>query len=250
VPLHIDEPQIRTILLDIEGTTTPVGFVYKTLFPYASHKVEFFLREHFRDEEVQSLAADLRAQQQCDERDGAQPPTWNEETNEAQLCSSVAYVRWLMSRDSKCTPLKGLQGKIWQQGYERGELHGEVYPDVPPAFARWRGQRREISIYSSGSELAQRLLFGTTAVGDLTSYISGFFDTRIGAKTESRSYTKIAESLGLNASELLFVSDTTKEVEAARLASMQALLCARDRTAGEAASSGRTVITFDQILPG
>ncbi len=247
--LRTDDSQIRVILLDIEGTTTPIDFVYKTLFPYARRKVESFLREHYRDPEIQSLAAELRAQHEQDERAGLVPAAWIEETDEARLISSVGYVHWLMARDSKCTPLKTLQGKIWQQGYERGELHGELYADVPPAFARWRRHGREICIYSSGSVLAQQLLFRSTAAGDLTEYISGFFDTRIGAKTESGSYTKIAESRGRHASEVLFVSDAIKEIEAARVSSMQAVLCVRDSNTAQHASGQRIITTFDQILP-
>jgi enolase-phosphatase E1 len=249
VSLRTDDSQIRVVLLDIEGTTTPVDFVYKTLFPYASRKAESFLREHYRNPETQSLAAELRAQHQRDASAGLEPPAWTEATDENRLISSIGYVHWLMARDSKCTPLKSLQGKIWQQAYERGELHGEVYADVPPAFARWRRQGREICIYSSGSVLAQQLLFRSTAAGDLTEYISLFFDTRIGAKTENGSYTKIAEALGRHASEVLFVSDAIKEVEAARVASMQAVLCIRDSKTAEHASGQRTVSTFDQILP-
>jgi enolase-phosphatase E1 len=243
-----DDSQIRVILLDIEGTTTPVDFVYKTLFPYASRKVEFFLREHDRDPEIQSLTAELRAQNERDDTAGLVPPAWIEGSEEARLTSTVKYVHWLMARDSKSTALKTLQGKIWQQGYERGELHGEVYADVPPALARWRRQGREICIYSSGSVLAQQLLFRSTAAGDLTEYISHFFDTRIGAKTESGSYTKIAESLDRQPSEVLFVSDAIKEVEAARAASMLAILCVRNSCSAEHASSER-ISTFDQIFP-
>jgi enolase-phosphatase E1 len=249
VPPQADDSQIRVILLDIEGTTTPVDFVYKTLFPYASRKVESFLREHFRDPETQSVIAELRAQRQREERDGAHPPIWQDETDHSRFRSITSYVQWLMERDSKCTPLKALQGEIWQEGYARGELRGEVYEDVPPAFTRWRKQGREISIYSSGSELAQRLLFRSTSAGDLSAYISRFFDTRVGAKTESHSYAKIAELSRIRASEFLFVSDTPKEVEAARLASMHALVCARNRTAVDAGSSSRTITTFDQIFP-
>jgi len=244
-----DDSQIRVVLLDIEGTTTPVDFVYKTLFPYASRKAESFFRENFRQRETQSLVEELRAQRERDGSVGLAPPAWAEETDQARLVSSVRYVHWLMARDSKCTALKALQGRIWQQGYERGEIHGEVYPDVPAAFARWRRQGREISTYSSGSVLAQQLLFRSTAAGNLTECISGFFDTRIGAKIESGSYTKIAESLGRHASEMLFVSDTIKEIEAARAASMRAVLCVRDSTTAEHASGHRIVSTFDQILP-
>src|SRR5260370_35295936 len=110
--------------------------------------------------------------------------------DEDRLRSSVAYSTWIIIRDSKCKALKSLEGKIWQNGYISGELHGEVFPDVPIAFERWRRQNRLICVYSSGSVLAQQNLFRTTASGDLTSYISAFFDTSVGAKTERASYTK------------------------------------------------------------
>jgi enolase-phosphatase E1 len=247
--LRTNDPQIRVVLLDIEGTTTPVDFVYKTLFPYASRKVEPFLREQYRDPEIQSLVAELRAQHERDTPAGLARQAWSEETDERRLVSTIEYVRWLMDRDSKCTPIKALQGKIWQQGYERGELHGEVYPDVPSAFARWRRQGREICIYSSGSVLAQQLLFRSTAAGDLTKHISEFFDTRIGAKTESGSYAKIAESLGRHPSEVLFVSDAIKEVDAARVAAMQGVLCVREAKPVEHASGQNIVTNFDPIFP-
>jgi enolase-phosphatase E1 len=247
VPLRLVDPQIRVVLLDIEGTTTPVDFVYKTLFPYASREVESYLREHSLDPEIQSLASDLRAQRQRDADAGLAPPAWSEGTDAEILRSSIDYARWLMARDSKCTPLKTLQGKIWHRGYERGELYGEVYPDVPLAFARWRQQGREICIYSSGSVLAQRLLFRSTASGDLTEHISRFFDTGVGAKTESASYSKIAETLGHNAKEILFLSDTRKEIDAARAASMEAMLCLRD-SKPEAASGEGFITSFDQVF--
>jgi enolase-phosphatase E1 len=154
-----------------------------------------------------------------------------------------------MARDSKCTPLKALQGKIWQLGYANGELHGEVYADVPPAFARWRRQGREICIYSSGSVLAQQLLFRSTAPGDLTAHISAFYDTAIGPKTESESYRRIVESRRRAASEVLFISDTIKEIKAARLAGLHATLCVREPRGTNDDSGNGTIRTFDEIMP-
>jgi enolase-phosphatase E1 len=250
VPPPADDSKIRVILLDIEGTTTPVDFVYKTLFPYASSKVELFLREHARDPEIQLLTAELRAQNRRDDSAGLVPPAWIEGTEEARLNSSVRYVHWLVGQDSKSTTLKTLQGKIWQQGYERDELHGEVYADVPAALSRWRRQGREIGIYSSGSVLAQQLLFRNTVTGDLTEYISHFFDTRIGAKTESGSYTRIAQELGHPADQVLFISDAIKEIEAARVASMQGALCVRESKAALHPDGETIISTFDQIFAG
>src|SRR5882724_10790764 len=245
----LDASQIRVILLDIEGTTTPVDFVYKTLFPYASCKVESFLREHAEDPEIRSLIQDLRSQHAGDERSGLQPPGWKDEPKAERLSSSVAYVQWLIGRDSKCRPLKSLQGKIWQQGFARGELHGEVYPDVPVAFVRWRRQKRVICIYSSGSVLAQQLLFRTTAPGDLTPYISAFFDTRVGAKSEEESYRKIAASLSYEPHQFLFISDAPKEIEAARSAGMKALLCERDSEPASSRRQSEAIHSFDNLIP-
>ena len=249
MPSRTEDSQVKVLLLDIEGTTTPVDFVYKTLFPYANRKVEGFLLEHFRDVEVRAVLAELAAQQQGDEREGLRPPVWSQETEEARLRSTIAYVHWLMTRDSKCTPLKALQGKVWQLGYTNGELHGEVYADVPPAFARWRRQGREICIYSSGSVLAQQLLFRSTAAGDLTARISAFYDTAIGPKTESASYRRIVESRRRAASEVLFISDTIKEIDAARLAGLQATLCVRDSIGTNDHSPHGTIRTFDEVMP-
>jgi len=244
----LDESQVRVILLDIEGTTTPIAFVYKTLFPYARHKLESFLREHARHPEIASLIEELRVQHELDERNSLQPPGWLEDSEEARLRSSVEYGQWLIARDSKCAPLKSLQGKIWQQGFESGELRGQVYPDVPIAFERWRRKEKIICIYSSGSVLAQQMLFRTTPSGDLTSYVSRFFDTRVGVKTESESYKKIAASLSRGPREFLFVSDAVKEIEAAQSAGMQAILCSRDPCADASPGAGRIIHSFDEIF--
>ena len=248
VPLF-DETQVRTILLDIEGTTTPIDFVTKTLFPYASRTLESFLRANTADTEVRALIKGLRTQHELDERNGLKPPLWRENSEEEGLHSSAAYGKWLIARDSKCTPLKALQGKIWHRGYASGELRGEVYPDVPVAFKRWRRKEKKICIYSSGSVLAQQLLFGSVAAGDLTRYISAFFDTRVGAKVEAESYRKIAAAVSYDPRQLLFVSDAMKEIEAAETAGMQALLCERAGDSNPAGIGARTIPDFDGIFP-
>jgi enolase-phosphatase E1 len=241
---------VRVLLLDIEGTTTPIDFVYKTLFPYAARNVEPFLRAHFSEREVDALIQDLKAQHGRDDAAGPEPAAWLSGSDDEQLSSCVAYARWLIARDSKCTPLKTLQGKIWQQGFGNGELHGEVYPDVPPAFERWRRQQRQICIYSSGSVLAQQQLFQSAVSGDLTPYIAAYFDTHTGFKTAPPSYTKIAAALNRSPREFLFVSDAAKEVEAAHSAEMHAVLCDRGAPAYAPINLSQTIHTFDEIFPG
>ena len=132
-----------------------------------------------------------------------------------------------MDQDRKSPGLKLLQGQIWDEGYRSGELKGEVFADVAPALRRWRDAGVAVAIYSSGSELAQRLLFGSTASGDLTPLLARFFDTTVGAKQAAESYRRIARELGIPPDRMLFISDVTTELDAAHSAGCQVLLCVR-----------------------
>jgi enolase-phosphatase E1 len=228
--VNLDELSTSLILLDIEGTTTPIDFVYKTLFPFARARVKDYLSRNWDAPEVQADLAQLRAERAADFSQGLNPPAVaaiDGEASSEQLESAVTYIHWLMDRDRKSTPLKSIQGRIWQEGYRAGELFSEVFDDVPPAFARWRRQNKSICIYSSGSVLAQKLLFGHTAAGDLTGHIYCYFDTTIGHKIEAASYRRIAEELRLAPAEIVFISDIIAELDAAREAGMKTILAMR-----------------------
>ena len=235
----------KTILLDIEGTTTPVEFVTEVLFPYARQRIEPFLREHSADADVR---ADLEALQREHAQDAAQglaPPPWPEPS----MAAATRYVHWLMDRDRKSTSLKSLQGKIWEAGYRAGELRGQVYDDVPRAIERWRWQGREVAIFSSGSVLAQRLLLKTTAAGDLTRFICGYFDTTTGPKREPESYRRIAQAVGAEPSVMLFISDTVPEADAARSAGVDTLLCVRGARSPSEPHGHAAIRSFDEVFP-
>jgi enolase-phosphatase E1 len=243
------EPErIRAILLDIEGTTTPVAFVYEVLFPYAARNLDRFIRQHFHDAEIRPRLDELKEQRIAGEI--ADLPAWHEHAEEAQIDSLVAYAQWLVKRDSKVTALKTIQGRIWEEGYARGELRGRVYPDVPPALRRWRQQGKRVYIYSSGSELAQKLLFRSTDYGDLTTLLQGFFDTSIGPKSDSRSYVEIASRISSPPQQVLFVSDSSKELEEAQFAGMWSALAIRSIDSSPRSTSFMTIHSFDEIFPG
>ncbi len=141
-----------------------------------------------------------------------------------------------------------MQGLIWQDGYKSGELQGQVYPDVPPAFERWRARGLDIYIYSSGSVLAQQLLFGSTEAGDLTESLKGYFDTAVGPKTSPDSYRVIAEQIHVAPGEVLFVSDVVEELDAARN-SRHADGALRPRRDVPSGSESHPVIrSFDEIV--
>ncbi len=232
-------------LLDIEGTTTPVDFVYKTLFPFARNHVETFLREHPAAPEVSAILENLYGENAGDLRNGSAAPKISFADD---LPSVVAYVHWLIDIDRKSTPLKSLQGMIWQAGYQSGELQSELFADVPAAFARWQEQGIAIAIFSSGSILAQKLLFAHTAAGDLTSYIEDYFDTNVGAKKEAESYRRIAAELQRSAAEILFISDVTAELDAAEAAGMQTCLSLRPGNAEQPPSRHSSIHTFTELF--
>jgi enolase-phosphatase E1 len=218
---------VKAVLLDIEGTTTPLAFVTQVLFPYARAHLRRHLDEHADGEAHASLLSGLRQEQHVSQQQGEAPPQWADHPRHARIASAAAFVEWLMDRDRKSTPLKELQGLIWEEGYRRGALVGQVFPDVPPAFRRWHDQHLAVCIYSSGSVLAQRLLFRHSSAGDLTRLLHSFFDTNVGAKIDPESYRRIGDSLLLPVDDIMFLSDTARELDAARSAGMHARLVIR-----------------------
>jgi enolase-phosphatase E1 len=199
-----------------------------------------FLERHWDDPAVRADVTQLKAEHSVEAAQPA-PPPWSDDPT-----AVTAYVHWLMDRDRKSTGLKSLQGKIWDEGYRAGELRGEVYPDVPPALERWTRQGIDVAIFSSGSVQAQRSLFQSTAAGDLTRFIRDYFDTTTGPKTAPGSYTRIAAALGRSPSEVLFLSDVGRELDAARAAGMQTALCVRK--SGASVTGVHPVIhTFDRV---
>jgi enolase-phosphatase E1 len=236
---------VRVFLLDVEGTTTPIAFVYGVLFPYARERLAGFLRAHAGDPEVRDALTRLRQEHRSDAEGNPGPPPW---PADGAVDPAIAYLGWLMDADRKSTALKAVQGLVWQEGFRNRELQGEVYPDVPPALARWRRQGRSTFIYSSGSVLAQRLIFSRTPAGDLTPLLDGFFDTTTGPKKEAGSYRRIATEIGVAPGEVLFVSDSADEVSAALDAGLRAALCARD--AAPALADAAVVRSFDVLAPG
>ncbi len=209
----------RAILLDIEGTTTPIDFVTRVLFPYARVRIKSFVQDHL--DEIQSDLERLKVERQADLNQGNPVPE-----------GDADYLLWLMELDRKSTALKSLQGKIWQFGFESGELVGEFYDDVLPNIRAWKSKGCRVFIFSSGSVLAQKLIFRFSKYGDLSTLIDGYFDTETGPKREASSYQKIAESMNLEPSQVTFLSDVQQEIDAARNAGMNGFLISRNDPKG------------------
>lgn len=222
---------IRAILTDIEGTTSAVSFVFDVLFPYAREHLPEFVRQHAAEAEVAAQLEAVRA-----------------ESGEAgaDIERSIEILLGWIAEDRKATPLKALQGMVWEQGYRSGELRGHVYPDAVAALQRWKRAGYRLYVYSSGSIQAQRLIFGCSAAGDLSPLFSGYFDTTSGPKREAASYARIAEAIGRPPAEILFLSDVVQELDAAREAGMRT--CGLAREGGEL-TGHPTVASFAAIEP-
>lgn len=197
---------IKAIVTDIEGTTTTLSFVKDVLFPYAYRHLPAYVEQHQATPAVKQILQEVR--------DYVAKPT----LSIAEIVQQ--FLLWI-EHDKKITPLKTLQGLIWQDGYAKGELISHVYPDAVQCLKEWYTQNLTLAIFSSGSILAQKLLFAHTAQGDLTPLFTAFFDTTTGAKNSPLAYIKIAEHLHLSTQEILFLSDVEAELDAAHAAGMQ-----------------------------
>jgi enolase-phosphatase E1 len=227
MPVNLSLDHISAVLLDIEGTTTPISFVYDVLFPFARSGVRDYLAQHLQQAEVQEALSQLRSEHLADLEQDLNPPPLSSGSSSETIDTTVAYVYWLMDRDRKSTGLKALQGRIWQHGYADGQLRSQVFPDVPPALQRWQEKRLNVSIFSSGSILAQQLLFAHTEAGDLTCFLDSYFDTTTGPKSAAESYRQIVSELNYPPGAVLFISDVLAELDAACAAGLATLLCIR-----------------------
>ena len=222
---------IKAILTDIEGTTSAVSFVFDVLFPYAAKHLPDFVRQH-------TERADVAEQLTAVRLDSHEP--------DANVERVIDILLGWIAEDRKATPLKALQGMVWAQGYQAGQLKGHVYPDAVEALKRWHQEGFKLFVYSSGSIQAQKLIFGCSEAGDLSPLFSGYFDTTSGPKREASSYARIIQAIGVEPSQVLFLSDIVEELDAARTAGMAT--CGLAREGGELAGH-TTVDSFARIDP-
>ena len=241
----------RGILLDIEGTTSSIQFVYDVMFPFARRELGRYLNEEWNQDNLlqacELLAIDA-GYESFSKWQTALVPAGEASSPETIQQAIVTHVEQLMDQDIKSTGLKSLQGLIWKSGFQSGEMEAHVYPDVPPALQQWKQADLDLRIYSSGSIAAQKLFFGHSVAGNLLEWFSGHYDTTTGPKRETESYLQIATDFDLPASQILFLSDVVAELDAAAAAGCQTGLCERPGNPPvEEAGQHRRITSFDQI---
>jgi enolase-phosphatase E1 len=206
---------MKYILMDIEGTTSSISFVHDILFPYSKDRIATYIKSHRNEETIKDILTETK-KTVFDENN----TVIDDEQSIEQL------IEWIKI-DRKHPALKKLQGLIWSEGYHSGELKGHVYQDVPAALEKWKNSKIALGIYSSGSVKAQKDLFGYSIYGDLNNFISNNFDTCIGHKREESSYIKISKELNLDPKEILFLSDISEELDAAKKAGLKTIQLVR-----------------------
>ncbi len=211
---------IKYILTDIEGTITSIAFVHDVLFPYFINNFETFAKAN--EDKVSVIFGEKR--QKIFQQLGI-------DLNFGDLIQDFLIS---VKRDLKETSLKNLQGLVWKEAYESGKIKSHVYNDVPDVLKFWKEKGLELSVYSSGSVEAQKLLFAHTEFGDLTPFFTHYFDTNVGAKREVKSYTNIQTVLNVPANEILFLSDIEQELDAAQMAGFQTIQLVREGTISSA----------------
>lgn len=221
---------IKAIVTDIEGTTSSLSFVKDVLFPYARRRIAEFVRAHAEDPAVRRELDEVRRLSGKDLDDE----------------ESIDQLIYWIDEDKKITPLKSLQGMIWEDGYKKGAFTGHMYEDAVRHLKKWKDAGIALYVFSSGSVQAQKLLFAHTDYGDLTPLFSGYFDTNIGNKREADAYYKIAAAVGIPPGDILFLSDIREELDAAKSAGMQTVWLVRDGVPDPNAAHAQ-VRNFDEI---
>ncbi|QDG53146.1 acireductone synthase [Persicimonas caeni] len=241
----------KAVLLDIEGTTTPVHFVYEVLFPYAQRELQNYLEQHWSDPNVQEDLQTLIEHFAQEPRDDKGRPTGEGEDQsnvEAFKSEVIERINWAIDNDKKHSGLKSLQGRIWRSGYQNGELKAPLFDDVPAALRTWNERGAPVYIYSSGSVEAQKLLFEYTEEGDLRDQLSGYFDTHTGNKKEADSYRTISQEIGEQPGDVLFVTDNLQEAEAANEAGMKVAVSKRPGNAELSENPFPVIESFEALV--
>ena len=217
------------LLLDIEGTTCPVSFVSDILFPFATKQLSSYIKQHWNKNSQDKAIQEANEEWSADH--SAESMQLKKQVAEQQIKEVeglIRYLKHLISIDRKSTALKDLQGKIWEYGYKHGNLQSQLFPEAADCLHQWNRGGLTLSVYSSGSIQAQKLLYRHSTNGNLEGLFSHWFDTHTGPKKSTDSYTLIAQKINCTPNNIWFVSDNGAECDAARSAGFHTLFSLRD----------------------
>jgi enolase-phosphatase E1 len=220
----------KAILTDIEGTISSISFVKDVLFPYSQERLEDFVLSNFEHDPL--LLSIIEATLEEVKQGNATGISYDSDQDngifETRVYTAIQALKIWIQEDKKITPLKDLQGLIWQEGFRKGLFKAPLYTDAFEFFLNMKGKGLPIYVYSSGSIQAQRLFFEFSEFGDIRYLFSGFYDTKIGSKKESTSYLKIANDINLSPEHILFLTDIKDECIASEGAGLLTIQVVRE----------------------
>jgi enolase-phosphatase E1 len=220
----------KVILTDIEGTISSISFVKEVLFPYSKERLEDFILTNY--EHSPFLLSIIEATLEEIKQGNITGITYksNQESAifETQVYTAIEALKIWIQEDKKITPLKDLQGLIWEEGFRNGLFKAPLYQDAFEFFLSMKGKGLPIYVYSSGSVQAQKLFFEFSEFGDVRYLFSGFYDTKIGSKKDSESYLKIATDIQVSPEHILFLTDIKDECKASEEAGLLTVQVVRE----------------------
>lgn len=224
------------IVTDLDGTTSSIRFVKDVLFVYAEQFLPDFIRQNRNERDV---ARPLRS---LSEKTGI-------EVHDTE--GLIEQMQQWLREEKPVTELQSLLGLVWEKGYSEGEFQSHVYADVPGCLRKWLDQDINLYVFAPSSEKAQRLFFRYSSQGDLRLLFAGYFDNRLGPRRRSDTYRRMAESVALDPGQMLFISDTEQELDAAAEAGFHTLRMVRreelDKGPSEVHSAHPAVASFEDI---
>ncbi|MEK6961393.1 MAG: acireductone synthase [Nanoarchaeota archaeon] len=193
---------MKTILSDINGTTSPAAIAKDFMADFLANGEAYLSRA-----EPKALAIYESIKRET----GLDSPK-----------EVLTFIKAELEKRNFKPDYLSLAGFVNVDGYHNGRLRTEVYPDVPVAFRDWKKNGKGVYTYSNGCGALQEQLFKTSTQGDLTGLIDGYFDSvEIGDKNSPDSYKRISDSIQVAPSDIMFLSDLEKELEAADKAGCQ-----------------------------
>ncbi|XP_013397492.2 enolase-phosphatase E1 [Lingula anatina] len=221
---------VKVLLLDVEGTTSPISFMKNEVNQYVTENIQEYLTKNWESEELQNVITSLREQAQQDKEAGTEGVVEVKAADDPQeevIASITENLKWQMSQEKATTAACQLQSQILREAFKMEKMKGKLFDDVVPALKEVATDSRQVYLFSTTSMDVQKLLFTYSAQGDNSKCLSGFFDSKVGAKTEMESYKNIINDIGVKPEETLYVTDMPAEAQAAGKAGIGVFLLNR-----------------------
>lgn len=225
--MRVRVAQPAVIVLDFLSTAIKAGFIEKGLYAYVRKHGKEVLKQNWGKAEFKELIGKVRRQVRRDRRTNeAVPEVVDKNASLDQQADSIYNsLIWYLDQRKETSAHYKLKFAIYEVGYLEGKLITHVYTDVAENMRAWHARGIMIYIYSNAWVRTQKLFMQKTNHGELDSCITGYFDTSdIGDPTEVGSFKKLIHRIDVPAANILFLTKSIAEGNAAKAAGIDSLL--------------------------